>query len=54
MQLILKNISALRIKKLDTISDMAEKLKMSIVRLSAIENGKINNKDIREYMDRNN
>ncbi len=41
MQLILKNISALRIKKLDTIYDMAEKLKIPVVRLSAIENGKI-------------
>ena len=85
MQLILKNISALRIKRKDTIYDMAENLKMSVVRLSAIENGKIempddfleklfktydftlkekadfvikrlkiNNKDLMEYMDRNN
>ena len=84
MQLILKNISALRIKKRETIVDMAENLKMSVVRLSAIENGKIempddlleklfitydftlkekadfvtkrlkiNNKDLRDYMDRN-
>ena len=41
MQLILKNISALRIKRKETIIDMAENLKMSVVRLSAIENGKI-------------
>ncbi len=41
MQLILKNISALRIKKRETIVNMAENLKMSVVRLSAIENGKI-------------
>lgn len=85
MQLILKNISALRIKRKETIIDMAENLKMSVVRLSAIENGKIempddfleklfttydftlkekadfvtkrlkiNNKDLMEYMNRNN
>ena len=41
MQLILKNIRALRIKKRETIVNMAENLKMSVVRLSAIENGKI-------------
>lgn len=41
MQLILKNIRALRIKRGDNLLDMAEKLKMSIPRLSAIENNKI-------------
>lgn len=41
MQLILKNIRALRIKKMETIVDMADNLKISVPRLSAIENSKI-------------
>ena len=41
MRLILKNISALRIKRKETIVNMVENLKMSVFRLSAIENGKI-------------
>ena len=39
--MILKNIRALRIKRCETIIDMAEKLNMGITVLSAIENGKI-------------
>ncbi len=39
--MILKNIRALRIKRCETIIDMAEKLNMRITVLSAIENGKI-------------
>ena len=39
--MILKNIRTLRIKKCETIIDMAEKLNMRITVLSAIENGKI-------------
>ena len=38
MQRILKNIRILRIKKGDTIIEMAEKLKMPIPQLSSIEN----------------
>ena len=84
MRLVQKNISALRIKRKETITDMAENLKISVFRLSAIENGKIempddfleklfiaynftlkekadfvtkrlkiNNKDLMEYMNRN-
>lgn len=84
MRLMQKNIRALRIKRKETITDMAENLKMSVFRLSAIENGKIempddfleklfiaydftlkekadfvtkrlkiNNKDLMEYMNRN-
>ena len=39
--MILKNIRALRIKRCETIIDMAEKLNMRITVLSAIENEKI-------------
>ena len=39
--MILKNIRALRIKRCETIIDMAGKLNMGITALSAIENGKI-------------
>ena len=39
--MILKNIRALRIKRCETILDMAERLNMRITVLSAIENGKI-------------
>ena len=39
--MILKNIRALRMKRCETIIDMAEKLNMRITVLSAIENGKI-------------
>ena len=39
--MILKNIRALRIKRCETIIDMAEKLNMRITVLSAIENGKM-------------
>ena len=39
--MILKNIRILRIKRCETIIDMAEKLNMRITVLSAIENGKI-------------
>ena len=39
--MILKNIRTLRIKRCETIIDMAEKLNMRITVLSAIENGKI-------------
>lgn len=41
MQRILKNIRILRIKKGDTIIEMAEKLKMTVPELSAIENGRV-------------
>ena len=43
--MILKNIRTLRIKRCETIIDMAEKFNMPIWRLSAIENGRIDMPD---------
>ena len=43
--MILKNIQTLRIKRKETLIDMAEKFSMPIWRLSAIENGKIDMPD---------
>ena len=45
LNIILKNIRVLRIKRCETIIDMAEKLNMPIWRLSAIENGRIDMPD---------
>ena len=43
--MILKNIQTLRIKRKETLIDMAKKFNMPIWRLSAIENGRVDMPD---------